>query len=395
MSAPEYTLRIAHACELFWPSQGGAENHIAYVARELHRRGHAVDVITGALPFQPSVEDHSWGFRIMRLDYRGLLARHVYTGRSGIKRQLLWIACLMRYLERNGSSYDVIHCHMVPSLVAAVFAGQSRRLIWTCHGSYHEVNYSLLPYPMAVFYDLAERLAIRLPYQRCITVSARLKRLLCEEFFAPQRRLVSIVNGVDTDLFGPMPVAKPGHWPAGFHILFAGRLTVYKGVDTLIRAIPSVLTHRPDARLLVYGNGPERQNLEELRDSLGLNALVSFFDMVTHDKVPEVLCAADVIVFPSRMEGNPLSVAEGMACAKPVITCPVGGIPETFPRDALVYSKPGDVESLVEALCNVLVKMTSQERTELGRRAHRYVAAHLTWGGVTDELEKLYREILT
>ncbi|RPJ52268.1 MAG: hypothetical protein EHM23_33100, partial [Acidobacteria bacterium] len=172
-------MRIAQVCEVFRPSRGGLETYLLQISRELVRQGHSLDVITGAIPGAPAVEYVPEGYRIIRIDYPGnWIRRATSPGQAGMLRQLLWMPLVARYLSRHGGDYDVVHAHLVPSAVAAVLGRQGPKLIWTSHGSYREVASETWGLPKALFYEIAERVSVRLPYVRCITVSHRLKHLL-------------------------------------------------------------------------------------------------------------------------------------------------------------------------------------------------------------------------
>lgn len=127
------------------------------------------------------------------------------------------------------------------------------------------------------------------------------------------------------------PVADPG----AKTILFVGRLIEAKGVRYLIEALSAILV-RQRARLLVVGDGPERQNLEELARSLNLVDYVVFVGSVPHSVIYDYFSIADVFVGPSinipgesaEAQGN--TFAEALFAGVPVVASRVGGIPDTI-----------------------------------------------------------------
>ena len=97
-----------------------------------------------------------------------------------------------------------------------------------------------------------------------------------------------------------------------------------KRFDVLVRAAAELVARRPEARVLIVGDGPERARLEALVAELGLSHSVRLLG--ARDDVPDVLAALDVAVTCSDFEGTPLSVLEYMEAALPVVATRVGGL---------------------------------------------------------------------
>ena len=103
-----------------------------------------------------------------------------------------------------------------------------------------------------------------------------------------------------------------------------GMLRPEKRFDVLVRAAAELVARRPEARVLIVGDGPERARLEALVAELGLSHSVRLLG--ARDDVPDVLAALDVAVTCSDFEGTPLSVLEYMEAALPVVATRVGGL---------------------------------------------------------------------
>ena len=131
------------------------------------------------------------------------------------------------------------------------------------------------------------------------------------------------------------------------------RLEAEKGHRTLLEAWPLVLAEVPSARLLIIGEGSERDSLEAQVVSLGIEDRVVFTGR--REDVPAVTAALDVAVLPSYREAQGLSVLEAMALGRPVIASRVGGIPEMI-EDGVsgLLVEPHDCDALAAGIVRLL-----------------------------------------
>ncbi|MCS6882925.1 MAG: glycosyltransferase family 4 protein [Oscillochloridaceae bacterium] len=145
---------------------------------------------------------------------------------------------------------------------------------------------------------------------------------------APQSKLVTICNGIDPSPFaGTKPAMSGGSLRRELgipetHLVIGntGRLAAQKDNASLIRAMASLrslLGPRPFT-LLLAGDGPERDALEQLRDALDLRDQVRFLGF--RRDIPAILEALDIFVSPSLWEGLSISILEAMAAARPIVT---------------------------------------------------------------------------
>jgi glycosyltransferase involved in cell wall biosynthesis len=155
-------------------------------------------------------------------------------------------------------------------------------------------------------------------------------------------RLHWIPNFVDVS--GVTAATAPGNGG----VVFAGRLSDEKGVDTLLEAV----ARTPDLRADVAGDGPARADLEALASTLGIGDRVTFHGRLPLAEVHELLRAASVAVCPSRWyENQPLAVLEAFACGLPVVGTGLGGVPELIaPGVDGAIVPPNDPAALGEAL---------------------------------------------
>ena len=117
--------------------------------------------------------------------------------------------------------------------------------------------------------------------------------------------------------------------------------------------MPEVLSH-VDVELVVIGDGPEREALERLSAGLGVTERVAFVGARPHSQMPAWLSSADLAVFPSLMEATSVAALESMACQLPVAASRVGGLPEIVNDDVGALFEPGRVDSLAQAIIDLL-----------------------------------------
>lgn len=140
----------------------------------------------------------------------------------------------------------------------------------------------------------------------------------------------------------------------GLHIIVAvGRLSPEKGFNDLIKAFSIIYPENPNLRLLILGEGEEREGLETLIKELGLIAVVSLPGFV--DDVASIIKRSDLLVMSSYTEGMPITLLEAVVENIPVIATKVGGIPELLSDyKKAIMIEPGDSLGISGAVKDVL-----------------------------------------
>ncbi len=220
----------------------------------------------------------------------------------------------------------------------------------------------------------------------------KVKRLFaCSYFNARQisdhfhRQVTVVYNGVDTDKFAPSPQRET--WRLNYECAardvlfgFAGRLVGLKGLNFVIRALASEPLINLPVRLLLAGDGPVRDELEQLSQSLGVASRVSFLGPLEHASVACFYSACDVGVFPSISdEAFGISIAEAMSCGIPVIGSYIGGIPEVIGNDGSCGFLVPPNDPLALALRVREFALSPRLRLDSGRRARERILENFTW----------------
>jgi glycosyltransferase involved in cell wall biosynthesis len=179
-------------------------------------------------------------------------------------------------------------------------------------------------------------------------------------------------------------------------VLFVGRLVRRKGVDDLLHAFAEVRSFVAEAKLVIVGDGPERENLERVVVELGLSGAVRFTGTLRGERLHEEYEKCDVFVLPSKAvkedeasEGLGLTLVEAAMHGKPLVGTTHGGIPEVI-QDGIngLLVPPGDSHLLAEAITK-LVKDKELAR-KMGENSFKSAQSLYTWNAATDRLLRSY-----
>lgn len=159
-------------------------------------------------------------------------------------------------------------------------------------------------------------------------------------------------------------------------VVAVSRFDPVKGLDVLIDAIGHLdRDSLPEFELVIFGDGPERPNLEAQIERLGVDDLVTLAGWT--DDVRRALVEFDLFVLPSRLEGLPMSLLEAMHASVPVIATDVGSVREVLDTDDVgIVVPPGDPERLAEAMASLIAD--PQRRSSLAAAGHQVAMARHT-----------------
>ena len=206
-------------------------------------------------------------------------------------------------------------------------------------------------------------------------------------------RIVTIRNGVEA-------LTRPGTGRAvraelgiGMDELVVAQIAVLrraKGHEATAAAFARLRDQSAQVRLLIVGDGPDREIVERAIEPLGPSALA----LGHRDDVMSVLDASDVVVYPSDIDAFPTALLEAMAAGVPIVATAVGGIPEIVigEETGLLVSAPADADELASALERVLEDGALRARLgRAGRARYEREFTATSWAG---RLRDLYRQIL-
>jgi glycosyltransferase involved in cell wall biosynthesis len=205
-----------------------------------------------------------------------------------------------------------------------------------------------------------------------VCVSEDLRGFVSEKIGIPKNRIVTIYNGIDTELFAKSEKAvlmkekfgiKNGQKVVGT----VANLNPMKGHTYLLKAIPSIIQDYPSVVFLFVGKGDQEEKLRKEALDLGIFEYVKFLGF--RSDIPELLNLMDVFVLPSLSECLPLSVLEAMALSVPTVVTDVGGIREIIKDQETGYIvPPADPAALADKISLLLGDRTNARSIGLGGR---------------------------
>jgi len=194
---------------------------------------------------------------------------------------------------------------------------------------------------------------------------------------------------------GSAKTGVPQGFPKGRVILTVGRWLAserYKGMDTLITALPKLLTRWPELQLVAVGDGDDRNWLEDLAEECGVNMHVHFLSGLSYAQLAACYSACEIFALPSRGEGFGLVYLEAMACGKPVIGGAHGGAPEVIEDGKTGYLvQHGDAVQLATSIETLLAN--PEIAREMGRRGKERVEHEFRFNVFAKSLKKILREL--
>lgn len=287
----------------------------------------------------------------------------------------------------NDFNPDIIHVHhLMPLTWIARFIkiAYGLNFIVTVHGSELPTLENDKRYPYLTGEALSKA-------KRIVPNSFWTKEWMQKIFGSKFARITKVIpGGVDLSLYPEYMNVKSLDGKFNLKgkklVLFSGKLTKYKGVRYLIHAAKNI-----DAVVGITGDGPEKQNLENLVKELGLKN-VRFFGFIDNHELIQLYYRADVCVVPSIWD-EPLGlvVLEAMATKTPVVVTRKGGIP-LMVKDGVngFFVRPKNPKEIAEKVNTLL--LDDVLRKKMGENARQSVIEKFTWQNISHKYERMYAE---
>lgn len=352
---------------------GGAETHVAGLAKGLVQRGHTVYLVV---------------HRNMSPQLDGIVKKQfILDFRSKNPLNYFKLAHqVAQIVQENG--IDILHAHQRTSGYAAAYAKYLTKVpfLVTIHDPWNRAY--------------GKKIHAKI-YDHIITVSEFLRTRFIGEFGFTPRKVHTIYNGADQALYNPanydlMKIAALRQEfqiePQDKVISLIARLYKSKGQQYLIEAALRIVERFPQARFLLVGDGPHenllRQRIQELR--LSDHFIFSGY----RQDIPEMIAISDIVVRPSEMEGLPINVIEAMLMAKPVVASRIAGVPEMIEHGVNgLMVEVGDVAGLTEHI--LLLLANEARRVEMGLAARNTALEKFSIESCIGKTEALYLDVIS
>jgi glycosyltransferase involved in cell wall biosynthesis len=384
-------MKIAEVVQYYHPGIGGAVRYIRETGKRLCERGHEVTVITttaldnaGFMSIRHGRRirpgnDTDLGMKVTR--FSPLIIPKIQSSlpliRPGPVTPQMAKACV-------AGGYDLIHVHCLPYNHLA-WTSLARELTGKPLVLTPDIKQGMnLDRDLVSHIDNASVLAVRTNWEA---------EYLHSEYRIRNEKTCRIGMGVDVDGFR-CPAASPG--PGELRkdetrglILYVGRITPPKGVETLVRALSRI----PEA-VLVFVGPRNRFLLDCLRraDQDTRRRIILMGAVRDDDLLVSLYRKADVVAYPSRDDSFGAVLLESWAAGKPVVACPIGGPGELVePGKNGLFARFGDAEDLARRLIYIIDHPKTARK--MGLRGRRK-AELFDWSLTTDRLESCYRMAL-
>ena len=363
---------------------GGVATIILGLGRVAQADGWQVDILTTDPIFQQAVRQHGLG--LVNLDV--------------IRREIrpLWdlggLVRLHRFLWRE--PYDIVHTHTSKGgfvgRLAARLAGVPV-IVHTAHGfAFHESS----PTSSRVLYTALERIASRW-CDRIVSVSEFHRKWAIELGMCVPRKIIAIPNGI-AELGRNREVGlaelrrQLGAQHGDLLILSIARLAPDKGLEYLIEAAAMLPHTGHRIQIVIAGDGPARERLEQQVRNLRVGDRLRFVGF--RQDVGDLLAACDVVILPSLREGLSISLLEAMAAGKPIIATSIGSQREVASHaDMALLVPPADARSLSERILQLTGDPALMAR--LGANARTVYESCYTENRMLQSYRQLYFDLLS
>ena len=310
-------------------------------------------------------------------------------------KDILAIHDLTRHLKRR--PHHVVHTHNSKAGFIGRLSAKLARvpvIVHTVHGfAFHRQE----PHWRRFLFRNLERLASHW-CDKMIFISQPLVDWALKEKISCTSKMTRIYSGIELDRFQPVSDQEKKRlrekWGLSEHNTVIGivsKLWDGKGHALLVQAFKEIMKQRPEARLVIVGEGYLMESLRTLASRLEVTDAVVFTGFL--EDVPQIIATFDVAVLPSYFEGMGRVLLEAMAMEKPVVGTAVGGIPDLIEQGVNGYLvSPGNDRELTSALLRIL--NDKGLAVKMGLAGRKKMTARFSADTMVRSIEKVYGELL-
>ncbi len=373
-------------------TSGGLGVHVTELAAGLQRRGHEMHVITRRREDQ-NYYDCIDGVHYHRVDH-GLSENYVecmdYMGK----------AMAHRFYEITSmiGHFELVHAHdwLTANAMKYVMDGFGTRGVLTMHSTEYGRDGNVFFEGFAHWVRDAEAAGCH-NATLVIAVSHFLADELRRIYQVPNEKIHIVYNGVNYHAFDGFidPAEVKGRYgiaPLAPTIFSPGRMTLQKGMDMLVEAVPLVLASYPEAKFIISGSGPEKDNVVRRAYEVGAAGSIVFLETLPRWQYIDLMRAADIVVVPSRNEPFGIVVLEAWAAGKPVVATLAGGPREFIWHDVNGFLVNTDPAGLAHGIGSLLAD--HDHCRALGANGRRAVEDKFNWDNIAAYTQGVYHVAL-
>jgi len=366
---------------------GGSSLAAYYLAAQMAKRSHEVNVFTTSINSEDSIEK------------KDNVTIYRYCTNFRVLTSNISVRMFKKPVDHN---VDIIHTHfdIPPGPLAGLRYAKKKKIpfIVTYHGDWVESYGGLIRRVGVAVHNkylvdqvLSYADTIISPSEYYINGSRFLRKY--------REKIVVIPNGINLNEFDISYSKEECRIKLGLPLnkkilLFFGYLSPYKGPNALIKAMTNILKNVPDVELVFAGKGVMQAELEILSKKLSIEKNVRFVGFVKDDLKALYYKAADIFVLPSTMstECFPIANLEAMACGIPIVASNIGGIPDIVKNgENGLLVQPEDTEALAKAIIYLLEN--EEIRKKMGQDGLKKII-DFSWEIISEQTEKIYNNII-
>ncbi len=377
---------------------GGMEVHIQDLANCLIKKGHKVTIITS---------NRTGGITIEKKGKVTIFYTNTAITTNPLSRIKFFKESAEIFKNINKEEkFDIIHGHSDMAYGYINYCKDNIPVVTTTHGttlsdffsSLKEWSLPIWVVLLPLYYIIEKKVFDN--SQKIICVSNELEKDVTKKYNVPKRKIITIVNGVNTRRFKPITrkeiqILKLKYTkPNDKIILSAGVITKQKGFQILVKTFGEITKKFQGIKLIIVGDGPYLKKLKNLTEKMALEKNVLFLGKINNKEIHKFYKLADICAFPTyRFEGLPYAVLEAMACGKPVIASHIGGI-STLIRDHKdgILIEAGNYNQLKYGIIELLKNKTLAKN--LGENARIRIVKEYDLHNMVRKTIRIYQDTL-
>ena len=372
---------------------GGIARVVHDLSHRLIKDGHEVTVVTYKEGNVPDFEDDK-GVKVYRIGNYMINPNNFIDWIMQMNFNL--VAKANEIIAKEGN-FDVIHAHdwLVAYAAKTLKNSYGTPIVATIHATEAGRNSGIHDETQRYINDTEWMLTYE--STEVIVNSNYMKNELQRLFGLPYEKINVVPNGVNLLSFSGIDRDYEFRRRYAMDnekiILFMGRLVYEKGVQHLIAAMPKILEHYHDAKLVIAGKGGMMDELKQEADALGLGAKVYFAGYMNGKDVQRMYKAADISVFPSTYEPFGIVALEAMLAERPVVVSDAGGLNEIVQhKENGMKCYCGNPNSIADSILELL--FDQQLCANVVKKAKAKVRNEYNWNKIAQDTHFIYQKAI-